>query len=365
MPELITGFVVILYAMAIFTVIRGMLRYTGEGFSNFQPVVTVIVAARNEEQNIKNCINSLIALEYPSDKLQIIIVDDCSTDRTYEQLQAAAAGDSRISCIRLSENEKIINGKPGAIDKGIAAATGEVIFITDADCTVPRLWIKQTLSHYTPDTGAVLGYTRVGGKGIFAALQNIDLLYLISLAAGMLNNSFPMSCIGNNMSFRKSAYLECGGYSAIPFSVTEDFALLMAMSKNGAGLKYMLSSDHCVVTEPLQSTGEVYHQKLRWGTGGLAADMKQKTVIVVIALGTVAPFLMTLINPGWGLLLITLKAVVDFIMIATAQKYLKIKRNILSGVLLQGYLFCYLLILPVVLLTGVPVIWKGRKFNRV
>ena len=97
--------------------------------------------------------------------------------------------------------------------------------------------ILSGLKQYAPiirdDVGIVNGFTTQTAYNAFSGMQAIDFVYLLIVAAGTINLGYPISCIGNNMSYRKKAYLETGGYEKLPFSVTEDFNLLMAIARLG------------------------------------------------------------------------------------------------------------------------------------
>ena len=106
---------------------------------------------------------------------------------------------------------------------------GEIILTTDADCVVSPKWAKTIASYYQKDVVMVCGYTNQKAENLFEGVQDIDFIYLLTVGGGAINFGKPLSAIGNNMSYRKSAYLEAGGYEKIAFSVTEDFQLLMAI----------------------------------------------------------------------------------------------------------------------------------------
>ena len=91
------------------------------------------------------------------------------------------------------------------------------------------LWVKTICSHYEKDVALVSGVTTQTSEKWFHGMQAIDFVYLLTAGAGTTNLKVPISCIGNNMSFRKSAYDEVGGYEKLPHSVTEDFTLMNAI----------------------------------------------------------------------------------------------------------------------------------------
>src|SRR4030095_8571351 len=104
---------------------------------------------------------------------------------------------------------------------------GKIILSTDADCRVPPDWVLSTVSYYESNTGMVCGFTSVKSENsLFAKVQNIDWMYLLTLASASTGLRMIMSCVGNNLSFRKESYENAGGYESIDFSVTEDLALM-------------------------------------------------------------------------------------------------------------------------------------------
>src|SRR5690606_5614383 len=86
-------------------------------------------------------------------------------------------------------------------------------------------------SYFQKDVGVVNGFTTQKTYNNFSGMQAVDFVYLITIAAGSVNLKMPVSCIGNNMSFKKQAYYDAGGYENLPFSVTEDFLLLNAINQ--------------------------------------------------------------------------------------------------------------------------------------
>src|SRR6185503_4863165 len=111
--------------------------------------ISVIVAARNEEENIGSLLSSLESQTYPRHLFEVIVVDDHSTDNT----ATIANGFSFVKLIRL-EFDNINSYKKKAIETGIAAASGDLIVITDADCVVLPGWLK-TIAAFKKETDAV------------------------------------------------------------------------------------------------------------------------------------------------------------------------------------------------------------------
>ncbi len=98
-------------------------------------------------------------------------------------------------------------------------------------------------------------------------MQAIDFIYLLFIASGTINLGKPVSCIGNNMSFRKKAYEEAGGFENLPFSVTEDFLLLNSINKlKKYRIIYPLNKDSLVISKPASDSKRTIQPKEAMGS---------------------------------------------------------------------------------------------------
>lgn len=252
--------------------------------NHFEPFVSIVVPARNEEQNIEGVINSLKKINYPKDKFEVIIVNDRSTDGTRELVENAINGLANFKLVNI-ENEAQkhqIPGKAGAVHVGVENSIGEVIFVTDADCTVQPNWIKKIVKlYYDKDTGFVTSYTNVVGSRFFDKIQAVEWIYMHTMAMGGVGMNQPLGCYGNNLTFRRSYYLNFGGYAKIPFSVTEDLALQKAFHSQNYRIHYYIDPETTVDTKPVKNITEYFSQHHRWARGGL--NLGWRAVIFVLS----------------------------------------------------------------------------------
>ena len=127
--------------------------------SEYRPKVSVIVAARNEELNLEQCLLSLSNQNYPEDLYDVYIIDDRSEDETRKIGSRFADQRHNFNLIVVDEVGLNISPKKNAIQKGIDASDGEIIMTTDADCSPPEGWISGIVSHYNDESiGMVAGY---------------------------------------------------------------------------------------------------------------------------------------------------------------------------------------------------------------
>lgn len=331
---------------------------------NKLPDVSVIVAARNEEESILRCLKSLDKLEYPEDKLQIILVDDRSTDKTENIIDNFILNKPKFTMIVTKKEIGRLKGKTNALANALEIATGEIILTTDADCVMVPTWVKATVSYYKDDVAMVNGFTTQTANSNFAGMQALDFIYLLIVAAGTINLGTPISCIGNNMSYRKKAYFEVGGYENLPFSITEDFNLLKAINKlKKYKIIYPLDKDSLVTSSACKNLKALYHQKKRWSVGGLKAPW-QGYIIFVFGYLTNVLMLLTpfFISKGW-LYLFLFKLSADFFLLFPAYKKLGLVKDLKYFITFEIYYLIYVALLPlIVFTTGKKVHWKGREY---
>lgn len=331
----------------------------------YSPFISVIVAARNEEDNIGKCLESLAHLDYPKDKFEIIAVDDNSTDRTGEIIKSFSELDSQIRFFQPVSSGSHLKGKANALAQAIKISKGEIIFTTDADCTVNPLWLREMVKYYEESTGIVCSYSVVEPRNLFSGIQSFDWMYLLSLASGSAALGDQLSCVGNNMSYRRAAYDEVGGYENIKFSVTEDFMLLQTIKRKTKWMtKFPANAKIFNRTEACLTFTELYRQKKRWGTGGLDINWFGYLVgFVGWAISTVTLFSWPFI--GWlpYLFLIAGKCAADFLFILPVVTRFKIYKVFLYLIPFEIYFAVYAFLLPFIVAFDRTVVWKEQEFK--
>jgi len=356
-----------LYFVLHLILLTGLVKsLNSTGSNSILPKVSVIVAARNEKDNIASCIRSLARLDYPDMLLEIILVNDNSTDNTY---------DIMISETRDKNNFKVINsryssegnlkGKANAIDTAIEICSGDLIVTTDADCTVNPQWVKSIAGYYNEYTGMVCGFTSIRQDGkLFSVLQNIDWMYLLTLASASSGLKLILSCLGNNLSFAKKAYNSAGGYKSITFSVTEDLALMRKIdSLTEYEIKFPPDANCLVETLPCSNVKELFSQKRRWFRGGTGINflgyLTGFELYFMNVLLLIGPFLL---NYKLYLALLFLKSLSELIILSLTLKRFGMIKLLAYYPLFALYFALYGLLLPLSFFFGKKINWKGQKF---
>lgn len=327
------------------------------------PTASVIVAARNEEENILRCLESLVNLIYPEGKLEIILVNDHSTDRTSEIIEKFIEGKDRFKKIDATKEFGKLRGKTNALANGIEAAKNDVILTTDADCAVSPKWAQTIASYYVGNVAVVNGFTDQVVVDGFSGMQNLDFLYLLTVASGCININNPITCIGNNMSYLRKAYHEVGGYQNLPFSVTEDFVLLDAIRNlKKYKLVYPLDADALVTSLACKDWKTLNRQKKRWGVGGLRVPITGYTVLVSGFVAHICIFLFPFYFSISGLYLIFFKLLCDYLLLKLVSSKLRLRGTMKYFLQFELYYLVYVVVLPLVVFFDRRVEWKGRKY---
>ena len=327
------------------------------------PKVSVVVAAKDEEKNLPLCLDSLVKLEYPKELLEVIVVNDQSIDSTPVIIDEIANRFSFTKRVDAIENN-MMRGKANALSQGIDKASGEFIFLTDADCTVPATWINETLKYFDETTGIVGGVTLISetGRSVYG-IQALDWDFLLSVGAGAATIGKPIACLGNNLVFRKRAYEEVGGYRQIKFSVTEDYALFKTIAESGKW-KYRFPMDRLTLvhTLPVETLKEVFSQRKRWATGGKDTGLFGFLTLVPGFFFHWFIILSALSSFGLFAKFLLLKALLDTLFVFPTLKHYGKIAHLKFILYFEIYYLIYVAILPFSVYFGKAITWKGRKY---
>ncbi len=330
------------------------------------PSVSIIVPARDEAANIERCIDSLASLDYPRDKLEIIVVDDRSSDGTREILDRLSEHHDALIVLHRTESEVDPNlrGKPGALQHGIEHSHGDIILMTDADCIVEPTWVRGMAAQFIdPKVGLVAGMTSVSGEGFLDRVQDVEWTYTQSMACGSVGNGTPLGCFGNNLAVRRDVFNELGGYKEISFSVTEDLALQDAVSRAGYRTRHAVHRLTSVTTLPAANITEYIRQRHRWVRGGAALGVRAFW-FVGSSLSLWIGITVSLVTGShlWLVAFLALRFLGDGHLIADAARTINRRRIIPMIFPAMILLLSTELVLPLLLLKK-RVTWKGQTFR--
>jgi cellulose synthase/poly-beta-1,6-N-acetylglucosamine synthase-like glycosyltransferase len=329
------------------------------------PRVSVLIAARNEAQALPRCLASLRALHYPAHLLEVIIGNDASSDAT-AAVAVAAMQDfaGHFEVVDITENLGQARGKANVLAHLARRATTEFFFITDADISLPPNWITALLAQAAPGVGTVTGITAVWGPRLFHQLQGIDWLLSLSLIQVVSDSGRPVTAMGNNMLVTRAAYEATGGYEALAFSVTEDYALFRAAVARGFGFRHVFSAAARADSLPMPTWGSLLRQRRRWLRGVEALPLRLRLELGLYglfwpALAGVA----VLAGPGVAVAIWVAKLLVQAALAGQAHRRagLRLRWHLLP--VFDGYALALLVSMLAYRIIGGAVVWKGRRYD--
>lgn len=271
----ITGILLLVYALLIFNYHRiwDQIPYQSDPVNLPNPVkavmVSVIIPARNEFSRIGYCLDSIFNQSYPKDFIEVIVVNDYSTDGT-----ATLVLEHKLKCklMNLSDfvSENLNSYKKKAIETGINFSSGELIICTDADCFMGADWIKSLVFTYEKEKlQCIAAPVKIIPDGSWLSVfQTLDFISLQGITgASVYKNLYPM-CNGANLAYTRKAYDIVGGFSDIDHIASGDDMLLMKKIQAAfpGKIGYIKDQRAIVNTGPAENIRAFFRQRIRWAS---------------------------------------------------------------------------------------------------
>lgn len=238
--------------------------------TNFK--ITVIIPAYNEESSILETIKHVMKSDYPKNKLEVIVINDGSTDNTSKIVKSILP---KYKNLRLINKEN--SGKARSLNQAIKQAKGELIAIVDSDSFPEPESLKKLTGFFNDEKmGAVTSYVGVRNKdkNFFAKIQSIEYL-ILGWSRKLFDFIDSVWCTNGPLSlYRKKYILEVGGFD--PTTVTEDIDITWNMLNHG--FKTGMCLDARVTTLVPSKFKPWLKQRTRWGLGGLQALKKYRSM---------------------------------------------------------------------------------------
>ncbi|HEX2968146.1 MAG TPA: glycosyltransferase [Bacteroidales bacterium] len=264
---LILPIVIFPYIVLILWLYKYLVRIKPFNSSADQPVfVSVVIACRNEQDNIPGLLHSLSQQKYPFNLFEVILVDDNSTDKTVAAAQSYAYNLN----LKVLANEG--TGKKTALKTGIRAAMGNLILTTDADCFPCDRWITTIVSFYSeynPDL--IIAPVKLSrGMNFFGRFQELEFLSLQGITAATAEGGIPVMCNGANLAFTKSVYLSNIEHLRFDIATGDDIFLLHSLKKNKSNILWLESAGAIVETAAVPDLKSFLKQRKRWASKSTA-----------------------------------------------------------------------------------------------
>lgn len=328
--------------------------------------ISVIIPARDEEENIGKLLSALMSQTYPAHLFEIIVVDDGSTDST----ASIATQYNRVKLLRLKE-ENINAHKKKAIEEGIAASTHNVIVTTDADCLPGQNWLSE-IAAFKKQTDAVMiaGPVAYADEGsLFQVFQSLDFMTLQGITGASLHKKMHGMGNGANLVYEKKVFYEVNGFAGIDTIASGDDMLLIQkiINKYPGKVQYLKSTEAVVVTQPSKTVKEFLNQRIRWASKAL--HYKNSTIILILTLA----YLFNLLFPvlfiaglwdhryWWAMVvLLMLKSLAEYLFIKPVSFFFRKQKLLKYFFLLQPLHILYTLFSGFLGQFG-KYEWKGRR----
>jgi cellulose synthase/poly-beta-1,6-N-acetylglucosamine synthase-like glycosyltransferase len=291
---------------------------------SWQFKVSVMIAARDEENSIVIILNDLLQQDYPVEWTEIIIVDDHSGDKTADVVNDLIKNNIGRNIILLRNEEHGGSGKKDAISLGVSKATGDIILTTDADCRIGTGWISAMVSYFGDEnTRMVFGpvvYTT--GARVSDHFQALEFAGLMASAAGAAGAHSPFMCSGANLAYRKEAFNEVNGFHGNEQFLSGDDVFLMHKMKKEygrSGIHFCKNRNSLVLTNPVDGIGRFISQRARWASKSKGyrdiTAVWTALIVFIFNILLILNLLAGFVKPGlfiWSAGFLFLKIIIDF-----------------------------------------------------
>lgn len=370
-------FAIIIFTYGLFTTVAiigigrliSLQKTKGRGFN--PKFISIVVSFKNEEKNLKEFISEIVKQQYPKDKFELIMIDDCSDDQSYHIAKQQLSSSNITYQLHKQETHK---GKKHNLDLAIQKTNGEIIVTTDADVVSRNAqWlntINSYFSHQKTDL-LIMPIDYVDSETTLGFFQILENIALTAYTAGFAGINKPFLCNGANLAFSKQSFETINGYqSHAHVSSGEDVFLLEDIKKlKGSNIQYGLSKELIAYTKTQSSLKDLFNQRVRW-----AYKAKYNSNLLNSGLGLLI-ILSNLVFLAWFVALAkqsvftpylsifaTAKIFFDFLLLLLASVFLR-RTKFLSGLIFfESIYWLYALIIGTCSLFWKPN-WKGKKIS--
>jgi len=327
---------------------------------------SILIPVRNEQENIGNLLADIEKIEYPRDRLEVLVVDDSSEDGTPEIVETFKANYD-LKYIQLHGEKK---GKKSALELGVSIAKNEIIITTDGDCRVQPAWLKSFNEAFSESTKLTVGPVRMIPTDFFGVLQAVDFSILIGYAASLVGLGKPSMSNGANMAYCREVFTEVNGYDGnheVPTG-DDEFLLLKIAKKYPKGISYVKRTGAVVSTSPKVSFRDFLNQRKRWLSKWTLH--KNASIILSVLLILVDNLVMIAGWVGlasgfitvWFLAFLFVRIVAKVLFGSSVDRLLGASTNLFAHIIYELIYPFYVLLLSFASIFG-NYTWKGRKYR--
>lgn len=333
--------------------------------------VSIIIAARNEALHLDSLLKSIQNLTYNKHLLEVIIVDDQSTDSTYTIIQGFAAK-SDINIQLLRQTDSSLTPKKAALKLGIEKSKGEILLFTDADCILPKEWVLEMVKPFANhEIELVIGSIKYTDGTFLEHILSIEQAALLGSGYTSLQLGIPTMCNGANMAIRRSTFTSIDGFETKSTAASGDDELLLhkVYHKNRNGVFFLKSARAIVQTISACNLRHLYDQRKRWA-GKWEKYLLTRTkafalFIFIFHVAWLSFATIQIFHPEhlkYFTIFFFLKMSLEFVFIKSVMTFLGKRINLLGFVLLQVIYSSYVVFFGLIARNN-HYVWKDRKLN--
>jgi cellulose synthase/poly-beta-1,6-N-acetylglucosamine synthase-like glycosyltransferase len=338
--------------------------------------VSVLIAARNEENTLPQLLHALALQSYPSEFFEVLVIDDFSTDATVAVVQTLRQAQDKLFS---KPHIKIIqpnvepqhSSKKRAIEAGVQHAKGPLLLITDADCIPGSDWIKTVVAFYEQKQALFIAapvlFTQDGS--LLQIFQALDFMTLQGITAASVGAQFHTMCNGANLAYTKAAFESVNGFAGIDHIASGDDMLLMhkIWLQQKDRVRYLKSSDAIVRTAPMPTWNAFVAQRRRWASKTTHYNDKRIFFVLLFVYLLNAWFIVLLIASFWkpafliyALAFLVLKTIIEWPFVSMVAKFYKEQKLMRYFFVMQPLHIFYTVVVGAISQLG-RYEWKGRR----
>ncbi len=296
--------------------------------------ISVIIPVRNEAENIESCLHSILSQDYPANLMEVIVINDHSTDQTVSILNKEK--DRRLKVLHLADFMDASNAnayKKLSIKIAIDQADGALIITTDGDCIVPKRWLQRIVHLYEQKAlkfiAAPVNFHCE--KSLLEKFQSLDFVGMMGITGAGIEGQFMNMCNGANLAYDKKTFFEVNGFNGIDHLASGDDMLLMQKiaQRFPNDIGYLKNADARVLTTAQKTWRAFFNQRIRWASK--SSDYKEWKVTAMLGIvwlfcwnifiSLVLVYFLGVIGLWFFIGQVLIKAVVDYILLKRMTRF--------------------------------------------
>lgn len=341
---------------------------------------SIIIPFRNEAENLDVLLNSISKLNYPKHLFEVILVNDASEDNSIEIIKKvldtkSSKYDFTRTDISILNNKRTSNSpKKDAITTAIHNSKYDWIITTDADCILPKQWLKvfdAFIEQKQPKLiVAPISYYKV--NSFFKMFQLLDILSLQSATVSGFGLRQPFLCNGANLAYKKEKFIALNGFDGNNNIASGDDIFFMEKMLNSfpKDIQYLKNYDAIVYTTPEPSFKSMFYQRVRWAakTSSYNNWFGKLVGFTVFLMNAMLIIAFALVISGISDLIylvsaFALKSILDAIFIYKSAKFHK-QLFCLKYYVLSSFIYPFFSVFVVMYSLFFSYKWKGRQFSK-